>query len=174
MLLSNAAVVPPCQGSTFEILLANQNHRPKAKCAVTEGKCQPLPPPLCFPTKCYNGNGEFIPLHPLFWLVFFLILNPGYKLLTHCGGVIHRSWHYKYYSNLMHKMSPVSLKCCLKAHVTYKSGEFPCLHLIAPLLRFWLQRSQLSHATCFIGVTPVWAQGTKKKGIHWNFFVVVF
>lgn len=52
-------------------------------------------------------------------------------------------------------MSPISLKCCLKAHVTYKSGEFPCLHLIAPLLRFWLQRSQLSRATCFIGVTPV-------------------
>lgn len=38
MLPSNAAVVPPCQGSTFEIPLANQNHGPKAKCAVTEGK----------------------------------------------------------------------------------------------------------------------------------------
>lgn len=74
----------------------NQNHGPKAKCAITEGKWQPLPPPLCFPSKCYNGNGEFIPLHPLFCfgLVFFT-LNPGYKLLTRCGGVIHRSWHYK-------------------------------------------------------------------------------
>lgn len=71
MLLSSAAVVPPCEGSTFEILLANQNHGLKAKCAITEGKCQPLPPPLCFPTKCYNGNGEFIPLHPLFQFVVF-------------------------------------------------------------------------------------------------------
>lgn len=38
MLPSNAAVVPPCQGSTFEIPFVNQNHGPKAKCAVTEGK----------------------------------------------------------------------------------------------------------------------------------------
>lgn len=71
-------------------------------------------------------------------------------------------------------MSPISLKCCLKAHVTYKSGEFPCLHLIAPLLRFWLQRSQLSRATCFIGVTPVWAQGTKKKRNSLKLLLLLF
>lgn len=75
LLLSNAAVVPPCQGSTFEIPLANQNHGPKAKCAITEGKLQPLLPPLCFPSKCYNGNSEFIPLHPLFWFGFFFNLK---------------------------------------------------------------------------------------------------
>lgn len=95
---------------------------------------------------------------------FFLnSLNPSYKLLTWCRRVIHKSWHYKYYNNLMHKMSPISLKCCLKAHVTYESGEFPCLHLNEPLFQFWLQRSQLNRTTCFIGVTPVWAQGTKNK-----------
>lgn len=152
--------------------LHNETLGPEAKCTVTRGKRKRLPSPFCFPTKRYNGNGEFIPPHPFFF--FFYSLNPGYKLLTRCGRVIHRSWHYKYYNNLMHKTSPISLKCCLKAHVTYKSGEFPCLHLIAPLLRFWLQRSQLSRATCFIGVTPVWAQGTKKKGIHWNFCCCCF
>lgn len=38
VLLSIAALVSPCHGSTFEIPLAHQNHGPKAKCAVTEGK----------------------------------------------------------------------------------------------------------------------------------------
>lgn len=60
---------------------------PEAKRTVTEGKWKRLPSPFCFPTKRYSGNGEFIPPHPF----FFYSLNPGYKLLTCCGRVIHRS-----------------------------------------------------------------------------------
>lgn len=82
MLPSNAAVVPPCQGSTSP---CKPKPWPQGQMWHHWGQIM-LPPPLCFPSKCYSGNGEFIPLHPLFCFGFFLTLNPGYKLLTRCGG----------------------------------------------------------------------------------------
>lgn len=52
--------------------LHNETLGPEAKRTVTEEKWKRLPSPFCFPTKRYNGNGEFIPPHPFFFFFFFI------------------------------------------------------------------------------------------------------
>lgn len=79
--------------------------------------------------------------------------------------MIHRSQHSKYYNNIGQKLSLISLKCCSKAHVTYESRKFPCLHLNRRTIRSILT-SEVTAKICymFYGSDPsVWAQGTKTK-----------